>query len=346
MDVRKKNIIYTLVLVSLVVIVYFIRNSGKEPMVSFTGRTMGPIVYNVKYFDRQERNYQKEVDSVLEVFNQSLNTYLPESEISRFNRDSVFQFSLPYFPHVLESSRRIHGITGGAYDPTVMPLVNAWGFGPDTPASPDTAYIDSLRRFVGFDKIDFSENAVRKEDRRAALDFSASAKGYGVDVVIELLESRGITDAFVEIGGEVRVLGRNIENESPWRVGILDPGSTEQNQFFIAMAELEDRAMATSGNYFNYRIIDGIRYSHTLNPATGYPEISPLLSASVFASNCLEADALATAFMVMGHDKAIRFLEEYPEYDAFLVFDAGNGQVSTYATEGIRESIRLRDENQ
>ncbi len=343
MDVRKKNIIYTLILVTLVVIVYFIRDSGQEPLVVFSGRTMGPIVYNIKYYDREERNFKKEVDSLLEAFNASLNTYIPDSEISRFNRDSAFSFSSPYFPLVLESSKRIHQITGGAYDPTVMPLVNAWGFGPGTAVNPDSVYIDSLMQFVGFDQINFSENEVWKNDRRTALDFSASAKGYGVDVVIDYLASRGIENAFVEIGGEVRVSGRNLDIDGPWRIAILDPGSTEANPYSIAMVELEDRAMATSGNYFNYRVIDGIRYSHTLNPVTGYPEVSPILSASVFASSCMEADALATAFMVMGHRRAIDFLNEHEEYDAFLIFDSGQGQVSTYATEGVSQSIKLRD---
>ncbi len=344
MDNRRKNIIYTLVLVSLVALVYFFRNTGTVPMVTVTGKTMGPISYSVKYFDREERNFKSGIDSLLEAFNASLNTYIESSEISAFNRDSAYTFRSPFFPKVLEASRQLFEATGGAYDPTVMPFVNAWGFGPARAVEPDSAYIDSLRVFTGFGKLSFSSEVVRKEDARLQLDFSASAKGYGVDVVLEYLMDRGIKNAFVEIGGEVRVAGMNLENDSPWRIGILDPGSTESNQYFIGMVELKDRAMATSGNYFNYRVINGIRYSHTINPRTGYPEISPILSASVFAENCLEADALATAFMVMGHDKAIAFLNNHEEYDAFLVFDAGNGEVSTYATEGISESIKLREE--
>jgi thiamine biosynthesis lipoprotein len=343
MDLRKKNIVYTLILVGAVVVVYFLRDSGSIPLVTYSGKTMGPIVYNVKYFDEEERNFQDETDSLLKQFNQSLNTYIPTSEISTFNRDSSFRFSLPYFYEVLAGSQRIHEMTGGAYDPTVMPFVNAWGFGPEESVQPDSAYIDSLREFTGFDKVIFNQKSVGKEDRRLALDFSASAKGYGVDVVIEFLAAQGIENAFVEIGGEVRVLGRNLAQDAPWRIGILDPGSTEANQFFIGIVGLENQAMATSGNYFNYRIVDGIRYSHTLNPATGYPEISPILSASVFAETCLEADALATAFMVMGYEKAIEFLETHTEYEAFLIFDAPGDEVSTFATKGIQGSIELID---
>lgn len=346
MDARKKNIVYTLVLVGLVAIVYLFRNYGQEPMISYSGQTMGPIIYNVKYFDEEKRNFKPETDSLLKQFNQSLNTYIENSEISTFNRDSTFTFDLPYFYEVLVASKHIHEITDGAFDPTVMPFTNAWGFGPAEPVIPDSAYIDSLRDFTGFEKVIFNSRTVSKTDPRLSLDFSASAKGYGVDIIIEFLAAKGIENAFVEIGGEVRVLGKNINNDSPWRIGILDPSSTESEQFYIAMVELENKALATSGNYFNYRVVDGIRYSHTLNPATGYPAISAILSASIFADNCMDADALATACMVMGHEKAIAFLNENPQYDAFLIFDTGRDQVSTYATEGIRDAVKLRSEKE
>ena len=203
MDNRIKNLIYTLVLVGAVAAVYLYRNADVPIMVAFQGKTMGPITYSVKYFDKGERDFQPEVDSLLRAFNQALNTYIPESEISVFNRDSLWNFASPFAFPVLDVSRRIYEGTSGAYDPTVMPLVNAWGFGPAEQDLPDSTEIDSILTFVGFDKIVFDQSRAYKEDRRVQLDFSASAKGYGVDVVLEFLQSKGIKDIFVEVGGEL-----------------------------------------------------------------------------------------------------------------------------------------------
>ncbi len=338
MDLRIKNIIYTLILAGAVVIVYFWRNSGQSELVAFSGTTMGPIQYSVKYFDKDGRNFKKEVDSILIAFNQSLNTYIPESEISQFNGDSTWNFTSEYFYPVLELSKRIYNGTNGAYDPTVMPLVNAWGFGPGEQQLPDSSAIDSIRAFIGFNRISFDKTHVAKSDPRVQLDFSASAKGYGVDVVIEFLQDQGIDNCFVEIGGEVRVTGKNIENDGPWRIGIIDPNSTSEDIKQYAIMELENTAVATSGNYFNYRIVDGRKFSHTIDPSTGYPVVHALLSASVTAGTCMEADALATAFMVMGHEKAIEYLNQHPETGAFLIFSTPGG-LSTYSTQGLNVTL-------
>lgn len=340
MSLRYKNIIYSVVLLLAVFLVWKYRQSQQVPLVVFKGKTMGPIVYNVKYFDEGKRNFKPQVDSLLKVFNQSLNTYIPESEISQFNRDTAFKFDLPYFYPVLMNSLEMHRMTGGAFDATIMPLVNAWGFGPDKDMKRDSVYIDSLVQLIGLEKIKFDKSMVWKEDARVQLDFSASAKGYGVDVVADFLHAQGIDNLFVEIGGEVVAKGKNLQVEGPWQVGVLHPDSDEMEQFYIAIVALEDRAMATSGNYFNYHIIDGVKYSHTISPFTGYPIVHPLLSATVFADNCMTADALATAFMVLGHEKAIEILAKNPEIDAYLIFNDVNGELATYATSGIEGKIK------
>lgn len=308
-------------------------------MVSFSGKTMGPITYNVKYFDDENRNLQPQVDSLLVAFNQSLNTYIPTSEISQFNKASSFKFNSPYFFKVTDVSYSIYELTSGAFDPSIGPLINAWGFGSTKEVNKDSAVIDSLKQFIGFDRIKYDQDSIWKEDKRMVIDFSASAKGYGVDVVFEYLQQQGIKNVFVEIGGEVRAGGVNEITEEPWKVGILNPNSDELNQFPIAIVGLGDKAMATSGNYFNYHIIDGVKYSHTISPYTGYPIVHPLLSATVFAEDCMQADALATAFMVMGHEKAIEFLTTHSQYEGFLVFSDESGNLSTYATNGIEPSI-------
>lgn len=342
MSSRNKNILYSIILFVAILTIYLIRNNGNEqvPMVHFTGKTMGPITYNVKYFDPEERNLKPQVDSLLKVFNQSLNTYIPGSEISAFNRDTLFNFDLPYFRKSLEVTKKLNKATSGAFDPTIMPLVNFWGFGPEEEIEIDSAKVDSLRALVNYDLIQFDTVKVWKLNRHAALDFSASAKGYGVDVVAEFIQIHGIKDFFVEIGGELRTGGVNLERDDNWRVGILDPRSSEMDQFYYATVELQNKSMATSGNYFNYRMVDGTRYSHTISPFTGFPIVLPILSATVIAEDCQSADALATAFMVMGHEKAKEFLNNNPEYEALLIYTSEENDIKHYATDGLEISFR------
>ena len=341
MDNRVKNAIYSLILLAAIVIVYFIRKDKEKPeLITLTGNTMGPIVYTIKYFDDKNRNFKQQTDSLLKEFNQSLSTYIPGSEIARFNKDSVFEFEAPFFYEALVTTSEISRATEGAFNPTIMPLVNAWGFGPEKGTKLDSAQVDSLRRLVDYNLVKFDSSKVWKLNRAVSLDFSASAKGQGVDVVSEYLESRNISNYFVEIGGEVLTKGKNLEKDKNWVVGILHPESKEEDPFFYATAELTDRAMATSGNYFNYRIVDGQRYSHTLSPFTGYPIILPILSATVVADDCQTADALATAFMVMGHEKAIEFLNNNKEYDALILYTSDGGEIKQFVTDGIDVNIR------
>jgi len=343
MSLRIKNIIYTLVLLLAMYLVWKYRDHSTPKMVAFSGQTMGPIVYSVKYFDEEQRNFKPEVDSLLDIFNESLNTYRPESEITKFNKGMSFKFDLPFFYKATDVSYQIYKATEGAFDPSIGPLINAWGFGYADNISIDSARIDSIRLIVGLEKISYNKDSVWKEDIRQELSYSASAKGYGVDVVLEYLESKGLENIFVEIGGEVRAAGMNLLAEEPWKVGILSPESKESNPFPYAIASVSNRAMATSGNYFNYRIIDSVKYSHTISPATGYPIVNPLLSATVFADDCMRADALATAFMVMGHEKAIDFLSNNPQYDAYLIFSNKAGSMSTYVTDGMADKIKKVD---
>lgn len=296
--------------------------------------------YHITYFDKENRNFKTSVDSLLTVFNQSLSTYITDSEISNFNKGNSIRFKLPFFYPVLEKSKNIVKESEGAFDPTVMPLVNAWGFGPGKKSNPDSIRIDSIMQFVGFEKIKFNQDSIWKEDWRVQLDFSAIAKGYGVDQVVGFLQSRRISDLFVEIGGEVSAKGRNTKLDKAWTVGILDPNSTYANQSFMAYANLENKTMATSGNYFNYYEEDGQKVSHTINPINGFPIQHKLLSASVFADDCMTADAWATAFMVMGHEKTIEKLKNLNKIDVFLIYSAEDG-IKSFVSEGAKPSITL-----
>jgi len=306
------------------------------------GRTMGTS-YKVIYFDDPlRRNFQNAVDSLLIRVNKAINTYDSTSEISQFNsNEKGVCLRLPYLYELLKKATKIHKLSGGAFDPTVMPLVNAWGFGPKETTSRSARDIDSLRRFTGLDKIKFARKRISKSDPRTQLDMGGIGQGYGADVVFEFLKSQGIEHMLVELGGEGIALGRNLSKNKAWTIGILDPNSTTDHQFFKAYVELGQQAFTTSGNYFNYKIINGRKFGHTIDPATGYPVQHSLLSASVFANDCTTADAWATAFMVMGTEKAIGKAKTLRGIDAFFIYSNNEGALQTFATPGIKNQITL-----
>lgn len=344
---RRKNLLYSAFLLIALLSVWAYRQYTEEPSgkpegekIELLGSTMG-TTYSVKYLDTEGRNLQAQIDSLLVAFNMSLSTYIPESEISRFNREGSHRYETPFFYPVLERSKEIYKNTGGAFDPTVGPLVNAWGFGPEGRQSPGKSTVDSLRQLVSYDSIVFDTARVQKRKEGIKLDFSAIAKGYGVDVVAQYLLTQGIENLFVEIGGEIYARG-NSERGTPWRVGVNYPaGSIEDQQNAQAIVSLENRAIATSGNYRNYYEVDGIKYSHTISPVTGYPVNHSLLSASVFATDCMTADAYATAFMVMGWEKAIKVDEQQDDIEVYLIYNDENGALKTYSSPGIADKIQV-----
>jgi thiamine biosynthesis lipoprotein len=345
MDIRKKNILYSLILFAAIFFVWLYRKNQTVEPIRFDGQTMG-TTYHITYFDEQQRNFKSSVDSLLVVVNKSINNYDPGSEVSHFNKsNNGIAIALPYLYPPLKTAQEVFHASGGAFDPTVMPLVNGWGFGPEKQPGPDSAKIDSILTFVGFEKIRLSEDSVRKTDPRTQLDFGGIGQGYGADVITGFLRGKGITNMLVELGGEGMACGKNLKSRKPWEIGILDPASTYENQFFKAYVSLSDRSFTTSGNYFNYREINGVKYSHTISPQTGYPVQHALLSASVFARDCSLADAWGTAFMVMGHEKAIDVLKTHPELDALLIYTDDKGVVKTYETDGIRPFVRI-EQNQ
>lgn len=312
-----------------------------EPLV-IEGSTMGTS-YRIIYFDEpRRRDFAASVDSVLASVNQAINTYDPDSEISRFNRsESGIRLDLPYLYDILRKAKKIFQASHGAFDPTVMPLVNAWGFGPDKSMAPTPEIIDSLKEFVGFDKIRFNKRVVRKSHPGVQLDMGGIGQGFGADVIGDFLRSKGIRHMLIELGGEGLACGKNLQKDKPWRVGILDPNSTPDHQFFKAYVTLRDKAFTTSGNYFNYRIIDGRKFGHTVDPVEGRPVQHSLLSASVFARDATSSDAWATAFMVMGIEKAIDTVKRLPRIEALFIYSAENGVLKTYITPRIEKETIL-----
>jgi thiamine biosynthesis lipoprotein len=311
------------------------------------GETMGTY-YRITYADAEERDFQPEIDELLRDLNMQVSTYIESSTISRFNRaerELVLSEADTHFLANLEAARTIYERTDGAFDPTVMPLVNYWGFGyaekkPVTGV--DSTRVDSLMRFVGMDKVTLSrENGqavLRKMLPGVQLDFSALAKGYGVDLVGRRLEAKGVRHYLIDIGGELVGRGKSPRGMA-WKVGINVPREEAAFSEIQQTIPLVDKAVATSGNYRNFYEVDGVKYSHTINPKTGYPERNTLLSASVFAGDCMTADGYATACMVMGVDKAYELIDRLPELEAYFIYSDPAGLMQVRYTEGLADDL-------
>jgi FAD:protein FMN transferase len=340
MNNRLKNALYSVLLLAAMWAVWKWRSSEDKTPIKIEGETMATS-YHITYFDSKHRNFKSSVDSILVLVNQSINNYNPTSEVSLFNKSKTgFKFKLPYLLQPVKIANKVFSDSQGAFDPTVMPLVNLWGFGSQKVSRPDSSKIDSIRNFIGFEKIQFNQDSVWKLDPRSQLDFGGIGQGYGADVITDFLKSRGIKNMLVELGGEGMAIGINLQSGKAWELGILDPNSTEREQSYKAYVSLTNRSFTTSGNYFNYREVDGKKYSHTMDPNTGYPAMREILSASVFADDCTTADAWGTAIMSMGHVKAIELLKKHPELDAFLIYSTADG-MATFATEKIAKDLTI-----
>ncbi len=298
---------------------------GQGRLMTLTGYAQG-TTYQVKYVDEGARNFRSEVDSLLAGFDKALSTYRSDSELSLFNISHAVRFQSPYFYTVLEKSAEVFEATGGLFDPTVMPLVEAYGFGPKGRKGAARFDLDSVMQLVGFRNISFDSSSVRKLKEGVRLDFNAIAQGYSVDVICDFLHSKGIEDYLVEVGGELRGNGFKPDGTA-WVVGISDP---QKPSDLLATVKIENRAMATSGNYRNHYEKDGITYTHIINPVTGKPGISDILSVTVFAADAMTADAYATACIVMGIDKLKEKLPGFPGLGIFAVYVTPDGKTDTY----------------
>ncbi|WP_338760395.1 FAD:protein FMN transferase [Bernardetia sp. ABR2-2B] len=351
-----RNAIYGGVLILLMFLIYKYRsgeNTGSilesedEKLYQAYGETMG-TTYTIKYLAAKGNNYQNMIDSVLKAFNQSLSTYIPSSEISIFNTmenvDSAIVFQNDFFYPVLKRSKEIFEISDGAFDPTLAPIIRVWGFGEiEEPKKIPSEKIDSLLEFVGFNKyIDFDTKSLRKTKKHIQLNFNAIAQGYGVDVIALFLEKKNIKNYMVEIGGEVRANGKGTSGEG-WKIGIdkpIEEGKENPNpkRQLQAIVTLNNKSLVTSGNYRKFYIRDGKKYPHTINPKTGYPVSHNLLSATVLADDAVTADALGTACMVLGKDKALEMIEKLENTEVFLIFDE-NGITKTEISKGLKSYI-------
>jgi len=335
-----KKIGYTF---SFIFLVITIVKAQQEP-IRIEGLAQGTS-YHITYFDSKNRDLQPEIEKILTDFDKSVSTYVPTSIISRVNANDKKVTVDKYFIACFNKAKEVWKNTNGAFDPTVYPLVNAWGFGPGKKQKIEKTKIDSILQFVGFNLIELKGNKVIKKDPRVSLDFNAFAQGYSVDVVSEFLNSKGITSYIVEIGGEVYANGKK-PNGDNWKIGIEKPiDNKESSNAYKAFVKLENLAIATSGNYRRFIIEDGVKYHHHIDPKTGYPTKNNLLSASVFTKECISSDANATGILVMGLDKAKEFLAMHQELQAYLIYSDDKGNYQVYETQGLK-AILIEAEEQ
>lgn len=329
------------------------RETSQSPSnyVILEGSTMGTY-YRVTYADSLGRDFGADIDRLLREINLEISTYIDSSTISRFNKsDAPLDLGISqdgssaqnrHFWACYWKGLEVYQLSQGAFDPTVMPLVNYWGFGytekrPVTQV--DSLKVDSLRQLVGMDKVIVDKGPVmtlRKTRPGVQLDFSALGQGYGVDAIAEFLEGYQIQHYLVDIGGEQRAKGRNPRGEV-WRIGISLPIEGAAKEEIITSFPLENRSVNTSGNYRNYYQVEGVKYGHTINPVTGFPERNNMLSATIFADDCLTADAYATTCMVLGPEKGMAFIKNRPGVEAFFIIGTANGGMKTEYTPGLKK---------
>lgn len=329
----------------LVTVLFF--GCASNPLVKNqnVGNALG-TTYSIIYISEQKLDFQKEIDSVFQTINQSMSTYIPASDISRINDGDTTVVVDHMFQEVFEISTMIHGISKGHFDPTIGVLANAWGFGPGEQLELDSVKVDSLLNYVGWDKVKLNaDGTISKTHPEIRFDFNAVAKGYAIDRLGALLDANRIENYLVEVGGEVLTKGKNTISKKLWSVGIDDP-QIETGRQLKRIISLEDRAMASSGNYRKFRIDPdtGKKYVHTIDPKTGYTKNSNILATSVIAATCAEADAFATAFMAMER-KDIQALLLFSgilkgELDVYIIYLDDKGETKEYMTPGFEKLIK------
>lgn len=308
--------------------------ANQQVLVKVQGEAQGTY-YAITYYDEENRDLKVSLDSLLKAFDEEASLWMENSVISQINRNEPSYVLGPHMKEMLALSAQVAEETGGAFDITVGPLVNVWGFGFKKGEMPDSMTVDSLRSFLGYHNIRVIEGRVVKTDPRIEIDLNAIAQGYCVDLIGSFLEARGVTTYLVDIGGEVLARGNKADG-SEWKVGIERPAEDQTGPRELqSIVRLKNKALATSGSYRKFYEKDGVKYSHTIDPSKGYPVNHSLLSASVMAGTAALADAYATALMVMGTEKAITYVLSRKDIDAFLIFSDEKGEYKTWVSPGL-----------
>lgn len=335
---NKKKWIWQLPFLLLLIVgtVLIIRQQRAMPYQMNSGMVFG-TVYNITY--ECDSDLHQAIRAELQKVDNSLSPFNEHSVITAINQNQDVkpdEMFLTVFNKAMEISRE----TDGAFDITVAPLVNAWGFGFKNGSQPNRQQVDSLRRLIGYEKVILKNDRIVKQSPDIMLDCSAIAKGYGSDVVARFLQQQGVKNFMVEIGGEVVTSGVNPQR-LPWRIGVTKPtdDTLSIKGEIQSVLNVTDLAMATSGNYRNFYYKGGKKYAHTIDPKTGYPVQHSLLSATVLAKDCATADAYATSFMVLGIDGAKKVLERHPELMAYFIYADDKGQNAVWCSPSLKDKI-------
>ena len=326
-DKRKKKLLWQIPFLAILIVgtILIIRQQRNTPYQKCSGTIFG-TVYNITY--QYDKDIQKELVAKMQEVDSALSMFNEQSIISRINRnDDVTPNEM--FLNVFNLAQKVSDDTDGAFDITVAPLVNIWGFGFKRGQTPSQPAIDSLRSIIGYQKVRYQGGRIHKNDPRIMLDCSAIAKGYGVDVVARL-----------EIGGEIATKGIS-EKRVPWKIGVTKPSddALQNGGELQTVLNVTDKCMATSGNYRNFYYKGGRKYAHTIDPKTGHPVQHNILSATVLADECARADAYATSFMVMGLERAKKVLEKNPDLMAYIIYD-DKGQNCVWYSESMKDKIQ------
>ena len=334
---RNKRLLWQIPFLVLLIVgtVLIIRQQHNMPYQKCAGTIFG-TTYHITY--QYDDDLQPELEARMKEVDNALSMFNKESIISKVNNNLPVELN-QMFVEVFQQAQKISEDTNGAFDITVAPLVNAWGFGFKNEQLPDKHAVDSLMAIVGYQKVKYDGKRVIKSDPRITLDCSAIAKGYGVDAVAQLLEEKGIANYMVEIGGEVVTHGIS-EKRIPWKIGVTKPTDDplQEGNELQTVLNLTDKAMATSGNYRNFYYKGKRKYAHTIDPKTGYPVQHSILSATVLTNRCMRADAYATAFMVMGFEGAKKVLERNPDLMAYLIYD-DHGKMGVWYSPSLKDKI-------
>ena len=335
---NKKKLIWQLPFLLLLIVgtVLIIRQQQSIPYQKNTGMVFG-TVYNLTY--QCDSDLNEAIKAELQKVDNSLSPFNEQSIITAVNQNKDVELD-DMFLTVFKKAMAVSEDTEGAFDITVAPLVNAWGFGFKNGIEPTPFQVDSLRQIVGYKKVSLDDGKICKQDPRMMLDCSAIAKGYGTDVIANYFRSRGVKNFMVEIGGEIVTSGVNAQR-LPWKIGVTKPSddSLSVNGEIQTVLNVTDKAMATSGNYRRFYYKGGKKFAHTIDPKTGYPVQHSLLSATVLAKDCTTADAYATSFMVMGIDQAKKLLERHPELMAYFIYSDDNGEMAVWFSPSLKDKI-------
>jgi len=333
--------IRNIVLIFLIACLFSCKESPECYQNYTSGNAFG-TTFSIQFIDKKEIDLSKSYDSIVDVINSSMSTYQSDSDISQINKGDITITVDAHFRNVFNVSKQIYTETKGVFDPTVGILVNAWDFGPEGKViTLDSLKVDSLLTSVGLDKVTLHQDKIIKQEAETFIDFNALAKGYAVDVFAEFLELKGVENYLIEIGGEIRGKGSNIIKQKAWKIGVEDP-NFDETQSYSKVVSLYNEAMATSGSYRKFKLDEqGNRYAHIIDTETGYPHKSNLLSVSVIAKTCMQADAYATAFMAMDLEESKIVLENKKDVlEAYIIFLDKDGNTKEFVTPGFKKMVK------